>query len=110
MLVAYGLKVGGKLLLKGELKLAAPYLGRPVNYWRNVEYRLISDAGHFRSGDRVLDIGSPKLLALYLAKVVGAEVHATDIDDYFVEKLETVANVEGIPPGRLRLAVEDGRT
>ena len=109
MLVTYGLKVGGKLLLKGELKLAARYLGRPVNYWRNVEYRLISDAGRFRPGDRVLDIGSPKLLALYLAKVVGAEVHATDIDDYFVERLQTVANIEGVPAERLRLAVEDGR-
>jgi SAM-dependent methyltransferase len=57
----------------------------------------------------VLDVGSPKLLSLYLAKVVGAEVYATDIDDYFVERLETVAEVEGVPPDRLHIRVEDGR-
>lgn len=109
MLVAYGMKVGGKLVLKGKLRLAVPYLGRPVNYWRAVEYRLISDAARFQRRDRVLDVGSPKLLSLYLAKVVGAEVYATDIDDYFVERLETVAEVEGVPPDRLHIRVEDGR-
>jgi SAM-dependent methyltransferase len=109
MLVAYGMKVGGKLLLKGQPKLAVPYLGRPVNYWRAIEYRLISDAANFRPGDRVLDIGSPKLLSLYLAKVVGAEVFATDIDDYFVERQQAVAAVEGVPPDRLHIRVEDGR-
>jgi SAM-dependent methyltransferase len=110
MLVAYGLKVGGKLMLNGKPKLAVRYLGRPVNYWRAVEYRLISDAGRFQPGDRVLDIGSPKLLSLYLAKVVGSEVFATDIDDYFVEQQQTVAAVEGVPPDRLHIQVEDGRS
>ena len=109
MLVAYGLKVGGKLMLNGKPKLAVRYLGRPVNYWRTVEYRLISDAAGFKPGDRVLDIGSPKLLSLYLAKVVGAEVFATDIDDYFVEQQRLVATVEGVPTERLHIGVEDGR-
>lgn len=109
MLAAYGMKVGGKLLLAGKPKLAVPYLGRPVNYWRSIEYRLITDAARFRAGERVLDVGSPKLLALHLAKVVGAEVCATDIDDYFVERLQAVAAVEGVPAGRLELRVEDGR-
>lgn len=109
MLVAYGLKVGGKLMLNGKPKLAVRYLGRPVNYWRAVEYRLISDAARFQPGDCVLDIGSPKLLSLYLAKVVGSDVFATDIDDYFVEQQQTVAAVEGVPPDRLHIRVEDGR-
>jgi len=109
MLVAYGMKVGAKLMLKGKPKLAVPYLGRPVNYWRSVEYGLISDAAGFRAGDRVLDIGSPKLLSLYLAKVVGAEVFATDIDDYFVERQQAVAAAEGVPADRLHISVEDGR-
>jgi SAM-dependent methyltransferase len=109
VLVGYGMKVGGKLVVAGEPKLAVRYLGRPVNYWRAIEYQLICEAADFQAGDRVLDIGSPKLLSLYLAKVVGADVVATDIDDYFVAPQQRVAEVEGVPPERLRLQVEDGR-
>jgi len=109
MLWAFGSKVGVKLLAHREPRLALPYLARPVNYWRSVEYRLICDAANFQRGQRVLDIGSPKLLALYLAKVVGAEVSATDIDDYFLERQRVVAEVEGVPAGQLHLGVEDGR-
>lgn len=109
MLVAYGLKVGAKLALAREPKLAVRYLGRPVNYWRTIEYRLICDAADFQPGERVLDIGSPKLLSLYLAKVVGVDVVATDIDDYFLGPQQKVAEIEGVPADRLRLQVEDGR-
>lgn len=108
MLYTYGLKVGSKLLRK-DPKAGLRHLVRPVNYWRTVEYRLICDAAQFEAGDRILDIGSPKLLSVYLAKVVGAEVYSTDIDDYFLETQSLVAQVEQVPPERLHLQVEDGR-
>jgi SAM-dependent methyltransferase len=108
MLYTYGLKIGTKLVRR-DPKAAARYLVRPVNYWRTLEYQLISDALQFDSRDCVLDVGSPKLLSIYLAKVIGAEVYSTDIDDYFLETQSLVADVEQVPPDRLHLQVEDGR-
>ena len=109
MLYAYGMKIGAKLMARGKLGPALRLLVRPVNYWRNIEYRLICDAANFTAEDRVLDIGSPKLLSFYLAKVVGADVVATDIDDYFIDNERLIGEIEGIPSQKLRTAVEDGR-
>jgi len=110
MLYSYGVRLGARLLLRGKLRYSMPYLIRPVNYWRALEYRLVVEQAGFRCGDKILDIGSPKLLALYLAKFVGAEVFATDVDDYFVAKYRYVRSMEGIAPERLHLCVEDGRS
>jgi cyclopropane fatty-acyl-phospholipid synthase-like methyltransferase len=109
MVYGYGMKIGARLLLRGKLRQSLPYLIRPVNYWRAVEYKLVLAEGDFRSSDRILDIGSPKLLSLYLAKTVGAEVFATDVDDYFVARYTYVQSMEGISRDRLHVEVEDGR-
>lgn len=109
MLYGYGLKLGIELLLKGKLKQGIKYTAIPVNYWRNLEYKLVYDAGDFRSSDRVLDIGSPKLMSLYLAEKVGAEVYSTDIEDYFVHSHEDIRRMRSISPDKLHTMVEDGR-
>ncbi|MBF6590709.1 MAG: class I SAM-dependent methyltransferase [Ktedonobacterales bacterium] len=109
MFSTYGMRLGVKLLARGRVKRGLRYLAVPVNYWRGVEYRLVYEAGEFTAGDRVLDVGSPKLLALYLAKHVGAEVHATDIEPYFIEEYRFLSKIEGIPPLRFHPQVEDGR-
>lgn len=109
MLYRYGMHVGARLLMRGRTRQSLPYLIRPVNYWRAVEYRIVMDEAAFSASDRVLDVGSPKLLALYLAKVVGARVVATDIDDYFVKNYADVRAQEGVAPERLAIQVEDGR-
>jgi SAM-dependent methyltransferase len=109
MLYSYGMQVGARLLLRGRTRQSLPYLIRPVNYWRAIEYRIVMAEAGFGPGDRVLDVGSPKLLALYLAGVIGAQVVATDIDDYFVRTYSDVRAQERIPAERLRLQVEDGR-
>lgn len=109
MLYRYGLRIGLKLLARGAVIRALPFLIRPVNYWRTLEYRLVLRAAGFSAGDTVLDVGSPKLLALYLAKIVGATVFATDIDHYFLKNYASLRELEGISAEKLRLAVEDGR-
>lgn len=53
--------------------------------------------------------GSPKLLSLWVAEKIGAQVVATDIEAYFIEEYELLRQVRHVPPERLRLAVEDGR-
>jgi SAM-dependent methyltransferase len=108
MLYSYGMKLGTRLALRGRLRQSLPYLIRPVNYWRAVEYRLVLEAGQFQRGERVLDVGSPKLLALYLARALGCLVTTTDIDRYFVAKQRYVGDLEGLAE-RLQIGVADGR-
>jgi SAM-dependent methyltransferase len=108
-LQAYGARLGLRLLRRRRLKRGLRYLVVPVNYWRSVEYRLALEECRFQAGDRVLDVGSPKLLALWLAEKVGARVVATDIEPYFIEEYELLRRVRRVPPERLRLAAEDGR-
>jgi SAM-dependent methyltransferase len=109
MLHAYGMMQGIPLLRDRRFMRALRYFVVPVNYWRTVEYRLICQEGCFRRGERILDIGSPKLLALYLADRVGAEVFATDIESYFISEYELLRSSRGIPDDRLHLMVQDGR-
>jgi SAM-dependent methyltransferase len=109
-LCRYGLRLG-LLSLRGRRgRDAARYLIRPVNYWRAVEYQLIWDRAHFRPGMTVLDVGSPKLLSLFLSDRVNCNVTATDIDPYFLDNQEYVRRARGISPERLRNRVEDGRS
>lgn len=103
------MKLGAKMLLHGKIKRGLRYLVVPVNYWRTVEYKLVLDAADFEGNDRVLDIGSPKLLSLYLAERVVAQVHATDIEDYFIHEFEYLRALERIPPEKYRVCVADGR-
>lgn len=109
MLYFYGLKLGFKLLLKLKIKPALHYLIVPVNYWRYLEYKLVCKSADFNYNDKILDIGSPKLLSIYLSKVIGADVYATDIEDYFIEELSYIKKIENIQNERLHLQVEDGR-
>jgi SAM-dependent methyltransferase len=108
-LFVYAMRLGAHLLGAGRLKRGLRYLVEPVHYWRGVEYRLVWNAANFIEGDRVLDVGSPKLLALYLAERVRADVFATDLSDYFLDEFGFLRNARRIPASRLRLEVEDGR-
>lgn len=110
MLYKYGFKLGMKLLLNGRWKEPARYLVVPVNYWRTLEYGLVARAGRFRPEDRVLDIGSPKLFSLYLADTIGAEVHSTDIEDYFIPEYQMLRRIQKISADRFHPVVEDGRS
>ncbi|HEX4621268.1 MAG TPA: class I SAM-dependent methyltransferase [Myxococcaceae bacterium] len=105
----YGMRLGVDLLREARLRESVALLVKPINYWRTVEYRTVWELAAFSAADRILDIGSPKLLSVFLAERTGAEVYATDIEPYFVEKLEAIRRVRRIPEARLRLQVEDGR-
>jgi SAM-dependent methyltransferase len=105
---AYALKVGAKELVHGDVRHSIRHLLIPVPYWRVVEFQLVRDAGNFQRTDRILDIGSPKLLAVYLAKTLGADVYATDIDSYFIPEYTRLRTLEHLPPDRFHVQAEDG--
>lgn len=104
MLYKYNLKLALKIAL-----MSVNRFKNPPNYWRTLEYKLVIKEGQFKEGDVILDIGSPKLLSLYLAKVVSAQVFATDIDDSFIKNLDFLRRLERISPQKLHIQVEDGR-
>lgn len=88
-------------------------LALPVSYWRAVEFgfalRMLAD---LPPGSRLLDLGSPKDLALLFARRYGFEVTSTDIMPAEVDLSRRSANAQGIEgsgAGRVRAEVQDGR-
>lgn len=108
-LQAYGAGLGARLLGRRRLRRGLRYVVVPVNYWRSLEYRLALEECRVTPGERVLDVGSPKLLALWMADRLGARVVATDIESYFIEEYSLLRAMRRVPQERLRLSVEDGR-
>ena len=109
MLYMYGMKLGLKLLFRGKIKQSLRYLIIPVNYWRTKEFQIVWNEIDAQSSDRILDIGSPKLLSLFLAENIGAEVFSTDIEDYFVRDYSFIRQMMNISSGKFHVQVEDGR-
>lgn len=66
------------------LKQAAARIVNPLSYPRFMEYQLVMELLGDIEGKRVLDIGSPKLPVLLLARDSTCELFATDIRDYFI--------------------------
>lgn len=110
MLYSYGLRLGIESLIRGRIsRETIKNLIVPVNYWRTNEYRLTFDALEATSADTILDIGSPKLLSLYYAHVIGARVVSTDIEDYFIRHYEQLREMKQLVPDRFRTMAVDGR-
>ena len=81
----FGLSVGARTLPSDPIA-GLKSLVLPVECIRCAETRCVLQHLDTRSGQRVLDIGSPKLLSLFLAARLRAEVHATDLVDYFFQR------------------------
>ncbi len=110
MLYGYGLRVGIRAVLHGRIdKPVLKRLVLPVNYWRNCSYRFTFEELHAGPGDRVLDIGSPKLLSLFLAERTGAGVFSTDLSPYFVSDYRVNRDLAHLPPGQFFILQQDGR-
>jgi SAM-dependent methyltransferase len=111
MIYGYGVALGIASLMHGSaVKESLKNIVVPVNYWRTLEFQLVFNEVRPSASDRILDIGSPKLLSLYLADRVGADVYSTDIEDYFLRNYEAFASVRRVPSGRFHPMVADGRS
>ena len=76
--------VGLKSLLSHYPREALARVLNPLSYPRLMEYQLVLDQLAPLDGCRVLDIGSPKLPTLVVARNARCELHSTDIRDYFI--------------------------
>lgn len=81
----------------------------PVNYWRTVEFRLVLNELKPAQTDTILDIGSPKLLSLYIADKYRSEVYATDIEKYFIDDYTYFRDLKNISEKNFHPKVSDGR-
>ncbi|MFQ5706822.1 MAG: class I SAM-dependent methyltransferase [bacterium] len=77
----FGQTLGVKSCLHGHFNIGLKRLLLPVNYWRYPVFRHIDQFFNNSKQLKVLDIGSPKLLAVYLAVKRKHRVYATDIQD-----------------------------
>ena len=76
--------IGLRSLLGSHRREAVARVLNPLSYPRLTEYQLVLDQLGPLDGHRVLDIGSPKLATLVVARNARCELHSTDIRDYFI--------------------------
>ncbi|MGH9509182.1 MAG: class I SAM-dependent methyltransferase [Terriglobales bacterium] len=107
----FGYRVALKSFGAGHSKDALRMLLEPCNYWRNVEVPAVLSELDVRPGERVLDVGSPKLPSLYLCYRSGAEVFATDLFPYFFDEYSHYVARLGAPPAgaAYRMEAQDAR-
>jgi SAM-dependent methyltransferase len=109
---AAGLRIGAGTLSR-EPVLGLKRLILPVSYWRTAEFGYVARQLRAPRGSRVFDLGSPKDLAVMLARSRGYEVVATDILPEAVALSARYARAQGLEgqgPGRVRSEVHDGRS
>ncbi len=110
MLYFYGVRLALESIAGGRFsREALKNLIVPENYWRTLENRLTFDELGVSASDRVLDVGSPKLLSLFIADRLKAEVYATDIESYFVNDYAAFRRQRGIQDTRFHALEADGR-
>ena len=98
--------------IKREPVLGLKRLVLPVSYWRTAEFSYVWEQLAPVPKMRVLDLGSPKELALFLARDVNCEIVAVDILESAVElsrRYAVATGCDGSGPGRVRSEVQDGR-
>lgn len=84
--IGYAFRVGIGSLMSGDVKIALKRIILPVNYWRVTIFQLVANrimkmSELFGNDFKILDIGSPKLLSLYLGSNLNGTVYATDLCD-----------------------------
>jgi len=76
-----GLRLGLLHLLRGKIRRGIYLLIRPIDYWRTLEFPIALEYLRPQPGEHILDVGSPKLISMYIATRYSAYVYATDIYD-----------------------------
>jgi SAM-dependent methyltransferase len=119
---SFGLKAGLSNLLHNGLRLGAKTtlgkIAQPVNwYTRFPEYYFFDSAiSRHLAGlgtlpqPRILDLGSPKLLGLYLARTTGADLTLTDITPLNIDEYRVMwDSLSPKAKGRAQFQLQDAR-
>jgi len=77
----FGQKLGMNSIKKGHFAIGVKRFLSPINYWRFPVFNDIRNLLRNKNRLRILDIGSLKLLAIYLAAERKDKVYATDSQD-----------------------------
>ena len=77
----FGIKTGIKSVMKGNGVIGFKQSMFPISYWRFPIFGIVLDNLRRKGRGTILDIGSPKLLSLYLAIECKWVVYATDLQD-----------------------------
>ena len=108
---AAGIGIGARTVLRHPI-LGLKRLILPVSYWRAAEFSYVLNRLRVGRLDRVLDLGSPKDLAVLLARYGGCAVVATDILPEAISLSERYAVAQGVAgkgAGQVWSEVQDGR-
>lgn len=92
----FGVMLGIRTLLRGGVTLGLKTTLSPIGYWRCVEIPWALAALSPSRGKTILDIGSPKLPSIFIAKKQHAIVYATDIWNYFITTYTFFSELSGI--------------
>lgn len=114
-LVAFATRLGVLSLRQAHYGPGLKRLLYPVGYWRYPVLRYVISLLKDRRGLAVLDVGSPKLLALWLALEADHVVYATDLQDEAIFTTwdlyyrDFVARHGAAGRGQYRTEFQDGR-
>jgi SAM-dependent methyltransferase len=103
---------GGVSCLTRDPSLGVKKLMLPVSYWRTAEFAYVCRNLRVGSGAQVLDLGSPKDLAVWLARRRHCAVRSTDILQEEIDASRRYASARsalGEGPGLVSAEVQDGR-
>jgi SAM-dependent methyltransferase len=103
---------GGVACLGSDYMLALKRLILPVSYWRTAEFAYLWCALRLAPGSSVLDLGSPKDIAAWLAKRRGYALTSIDVVETEVEysaRYAAATGVLGRGPGHVYQLLQDGR-
>lgn len=114
-LIWFAWRLGTAALRRGHVSIGLKRIMYPVGYWRYPVFRYIQQCVAECQAPRILDIGSPKLLALWLAAERACDVWATDYQDRAIFEMwgmyyrDLMGDRDAAALERLRAELQDAR-
>ena len=111
-IAAFSRRLGFQGLKAGLLGDGLRRILNPIDYWRCLEIPAVLEDLRPRAGQKILDVGSPKIAALYLAASREIELAAVDISERTLSRYRRILGIleeSGRIAGHCAFEVEDGR-